>query len=378
MMKVGIVTIIDQYNYGNRLQNFAVMEIFKSYGIEVVTINIRIKEGYRPYKEKGLVKIVRTVLPVPIFFGLGDFVLQRCKNKHLNKRRKNFVQFTKQRINTINYFVKKYSEIAEIKELEQFDFFITGSDQVWNPKFAGAAYHFLTFAPPCKRIAFIASMGVAELTLEEKERYANLLMEMKYISVRERHAVKIIENVTGKKVDCFFDPVLLLSQEEWKNNMEAPGVDLPERYLLSFFLGEEPKKTIDEYSKTRNLTVIHMNRKEYKKYYALNPAQLLFLINHAETVLTDSFHITAFSLIFKKQFRVYKRKQSGMDNMFSRIENLLERLALEKCIQDDGEILDDVFISKENYERIHSVLQRERDVVDRKMKDIMELTNGMA
>lgn len=368
-MKAGIITIRDNINYGNRLQNYAVSILLKGYGIEATTIFLNNKEVFLSYKHKNWIK---RLLPIHLllFCSMLNKWLHRDKPNII--REKNFCEFNDKYIDQKIYSVNRYKQMIKIKELQEYDYFLAGSDQIWNPNFAGTDLYFLTFAPPEKRIAFIASIGINELPDKEAERYKVLLSKMKYISVREEKAVTLIEQLIGKKVDCFLDPVLLISKDKWSEIAEAIPHDIPSNYILSFFLGDEPEENIKKLAEKRQVSVIHMNQEKYREYYSLNPAQLLYLIKNAEFVLTDSFHVTAFSIIFQKQFYVFRRKQEGMEGMFSRMETLLGKLGLIYRVQDGIEIEDKDVISKEQYDLIEKKLVDEQKRFNEIMSKILK------
>ena len=132
--KVGIFTINDDGNFGNRLQNYAVQEILKKYNIQVKTIR---KESLLSRIKNNLKICIKKILP---------------QNKY--KRQINFNQFNK---NIKFKYYKKDKELDKINK--QYDYFFTGSDQVWNPNFKRMSdTDFLTFAPNQKKISFSASL----------------------------------------------------------------------------------------------------------------------------------------------------------------------------------------------------------------------------
>lgn len=370
-MKVGILTIQDDFNYGNRLQNYAVSEIMKNYGAEVNTIRINNKEDYLKCTSSKIKEYIKKLMPMRLLYIHIIHEQKRHRDNLDNARAKEFNLFNKRYIPMKTYYVNRFEQLHRCKELQNCDFFFAGSDQIWNPNFGMKESYFLTFAPSKKRIAFIASMGVTELPERQAERCAELLKQMQYISVREEAAVQIVKELVGREADCFFDPVLLLGRENWLKIEESVSFRIPSRYVLSFFLGLESKEEIEKFAHSRNAEVIYMNQKEYKKYYSINPAQFLYLIRHAEYILTDSFHVTAFSIIFEKQFFVFRRREEGMENMFSRLETLLGRLDLMNRIQCMSEIEGITPISQKQYHNINRILATERARLDKKMNMIL-------
>lgn len=373
-MRIGIVTIDDEVNYGNRLQNYAVHNIMKDYGCIADTIVVKMKEKTFYRNENIVKKIIRDFFPPSLFFRsiqFVHFVKSELSRDVEAKRKRIFAQFTAMQIAGKYFYINRYEDIYHKNDFEQYDYLLTGSDQVWNPYFAGSDYFFLTFVPPEKRIGFIASIGVSELPEAQKARYAALLTQMKYISVREESAVQIIDELIHKKVDCFLDPVLLLERKKWESLVAPVNLSIPSKYVLSFFLGEEPKEKLEAYAVQHNLMIVHMNQKKYEEYYLLGPEQLLYMIKNAEFVMTDSFHVTAFSIIFHKQFYVFHRRDDNMKDMFSRMENLLEKLHLFERVQNEDSIKETKIISSERYVEIDTILKEERQKFNRVMEVIV-------
>ena len=156
-MKIGIVTINDDNNYGNRLQNYAVQEIIKKAGDVCYTLkNIPQLNG----KDKMLLKFIK-------------YIIRNSIKKEKNVKRLNaFLKFNKN-INFTNNYITPYT-----KKYKKYDYFITGSDQVWNPNFARLRdIDLLSFAKPEQRIAFSASFAIAQLPEECKNKAKKELEE---------------------------------------------------------------------------------------------------------------------------------------------------------------------------------------------------------
>src|SRR5699024_9478535 len=105
---------------------------------------------------------------------------------------------------------------SDKKELLKYDFFITGSDQVWNPlNINNLNKFFLTFTEPKKRIAYAPSISSDKLPEEYLADYKNWLEGMDSVSIREDTGAMIIKDLTGIDAPVLADPTLLLTKEEW-------------------------------------------------------------------------------------------------------------------------------------------------------------------
>lgn len=359
-MDIGIVTIVDYTNYGNRLQNYAVCTLLEELGGCADNLKPYILDGNNLRSAAGVKRWLYFLLP-DFVADLPDRLFRKTALERLREKR--FRKFTKSYAE-----VKKLKFVSTNDALEKlgsrYDLFVTGSDQVWNPRFAGDAHFFLSFAPPEKRIAFSASIGTDVLPEDRKEEYRRLLQDMRFISVREESAADLVGELTGRRPEVWLDPTLLLSREAWKRLVKKPRPALPERYILSFFLGDEPEEMLTGYAGGLGLPVVRMENKAYPQYYTLDPAEFLYLVENAELVLTDSFHATVFSIKFHVPFFVFQRKQKGMEDMFTRIENLLGRFGLEdrrreRVWRDEYGVWQEV--TKERYAKIEARINAERE-----------------
>ena len=221
-MKVANMTI-NSINYGNRLQNYAVNKILKTISNSVQNIII---QDYSHFTNKRCIKLlIKKHLPKKIV----EILCFNNENKLMEFKKSVFFDlYTNKLMN--NKCVVLYPHATKI-ELSKIDYFFVGSDQVWNPDFAGQDYYFLNFVEPRKRIAFAASIGYTELPDDVLKRYTEHWKQMRYISVREESAADIIEKATGKRPDVFLDPTLLLTREEWDEVAKQPKCNLPKKYI---------------------------------------------------------------------------------------------------------------------------------------------------
>ena len=274
-MKIGILTFTDGTNYGQRLQNYALQNVLETMGNEVYTF----EQVYKP-SIKHIIKemIVQFVHP------------QRAKQE--KKRIEEFNRFNKQYIK----FYERKLKLPEKKQWvdENFDLFLAGSDQIWNPysPFVNENF-FLTFASTDKRFSYAASFSVDNIPEDKYEQYVEWISGFQQISVREIRAQELINKMTGKKPELVIDPVLLLDKEQWKKITKPLSVNFPQKYIFSLFLGtgyQEEELIIEQQT---GLKIIRMS-----DFYTLAPDEMLTLLENAALVLTDSYHITVFSIIF--------------------------------------------------------------------------------
>lgn len=299
MKKIGIVTI-ESLNYGNRLQNYALQEVVKSLGYNVETI--------RRVNHKALKQVIKRLIPI------------------INLKANKMADFNKL-INFSDFVIGRddYPETID----KEYDYFICGSDQIWNPLiwFAGGKCDFLQFASHEKRISYAASFGINEIPDEYKDIYSDYLKCFHKLSVREEQGVSIIKNLADRDAEVVLDPTMLLSSSEWKRVAKKSRYIPIEKYVLVYLLGpasDECKEAIEYYSKT--MKVFNIRQKFFgNQEIPIGPAEFLYAIEHASIVLTDSFHCTVFSVIFERP--VYTFNRVGIE-MSSRIKTLHSMLGI--------------------------------------------------
>lgn len=294
--KVGVITFHEANNYGAVLQAVALQKALVKVGSEPYLIN------YRPKTEYG--------------FKIG-----------LSLRNIPYIPFIKHKERTFNRFLKRNAKLTKVAKNQndlkviknKFDCIITGSDQVFNPKWRnGDTNYILSFANNSQRYSYAASFGISELPLEWSKTISPLLSDYNTISVRETSAVKIIENLGLKaRIDC--DPVLLLSKDEWlklsKTNRLKP-------YLLLYTLesNDELLSFARKIAKEQNLQIVQLtdslrSKKGDIHYFSFrSPEEYIGAFAKASYIVTNSFHGLAFSTLLEKDFTVFLQNKNGAPN----------------------------------------------------------------
>lgn len=381
-MKIAVVTIYDLNNFGNRLQNFALSYFLETNLNAYVCVPVYISKD--EYKEK----IRRNLRILKGNCGVGSSKLVEVNNSTVNHKKnpldkavkiakkvnsklawmrirsakyKKFKDFTQNNINVLSYNPKSLSKV-----IDECDFFVVGSDQVWNP--AGWAIgtkrnfdkYLLTRIPDEKRISYAASIGVDEMPQEIAGKFTDEIKKFKAVSVREQRGAEIIKEISGVDSEVLIDPTMLLTKEDWLKVAKRHPKRSSKPYAFKYFLGEQSDKRkayIRKIAKKNGLGIYDlMNAKS--KVYTSGPAEFIDLIANAEVVFTDSFHACVFSILMGRPFVVMNREQAGMDNMNSRIVTLLEKLGLEDRLP--GKVAEDK-IFECNYEKVYHNLEIERE-----------------
>lgn len=357
-MTAAIMTIFDIYNYGNRLQNYAVQHILNQMHLETVTYVSDMERIGQVQKIKYfLQKITKYHLPGSVAY--WKYTLPKCLR--------------------FEGFNRRYIKVRRFKSIEKIDkdidCFVVGSDQVWNPLWydrdsSKKDRYLLTFTEKRKRICLSPSFGLTELPEEWKPWFKEHLLGFENLSVRETAGAKIIKELTGQEAEVLIDPTLMLSKEEWMEIARPSVQDGPQaKYVFAFFLGgmsDTVKKDIDLLVQRHGymvMDVLDISRPEYMS----DPSEFIYLLANAEMILTDSFHGCVFSFIFDKPFWVYDRI-NGMD-MNSRMETLLRKFDLEGRKRCQAEAIDDFGI---DYSKGKGILCHEKEKMTAFLKKSMQ------
>lgn len=320
-MKIGIITFHNVVNYGGVLQCYALQQKLQEWGYDAEVIdyeNEHFKRFYSPfYITKPFVRKFMYMI-----YALPQKVI----------RRKRFADFVNENIKLSS---EVYNKDTVSKTNSIYDVFITGSDQVWNLELTKMdRNYFLDFVHDKKKVSYAASIGLSQLDDEMKLTYKELLESFSSISVREKSASEIIDNLMGKEVDVHIDPVLLLNKQEWSRICYEQQNRNEEEYIVVYKINKSKAyEAAEQLAKLKKLKVKVIQpdktcKAGFEKYKVASPADFVTLFRNAKYVITDSFHGTVFSIIFQKQFAYFMDERPKNRN--SRIQNLLFNLKLEK------------------------------------------------
>lgn len=339
---IAIVTLVGYFNYGNRLQNFALQEVCKDLGFSVETIvysqNVNVQPIPIKQKVANLFKMPLTSKLAYIKKGLGNKLYKKpmVDTGLENLRNQRFKAFTDEYIKETDFVID--NGVIPDWLAEKYDFFITGSDQVWHP---ASGVHsdlmFLAFAPKEKRIAYAPSFGVDQIPAEFAQAYKAYLSQISHISVREESGKRIVKQLINKEAKVLVDPTMLLTRQKWLSIAERSSSKPRMEYLLTYFLGKmttKAKSMIEKIAKQNELVIVQLANPLAIDDYLVTPSEFLDCINSASIVLTDSFHATVFSILFETPFIVFERVENARTTV-SRIYTLLEKFGLQSREYDN-------------------------------------------
>ena len=325
MKNVAIVTCIGKSNFGNRLQNYALQKVIEDLGYNVETLdNISYLNNIDNYEEN--------------YKEYLEYKEEKEKRDYSNRFRiAYFEEFDK------NVKFREGMVTALDLSSTNYDYYVVGSDQVWNPHHGKLKdLDLLVGIDDSKRISYAASIGIDELPESVKEKSKNEWLKFKAISVREDKGKEIIEELTGRKdVQVNLDPTMLLTSEEWSKLAKRPKQLKTDKYILNYFLGElseQRKNEIERIAKENDCEIINILDKN-GEFYETGPSEFLYLEQNAFLICTDSFHSSVFSILFNRPFIVFNREDINK-SMNSRIDTLINTFKLTNR-NYDGKITSD-------------------------------------
>ncbi len=351
-MLIKTITCHDVYNHGATLQAYALMKYLQNNGHEVEIINYKpdYLSRYNLWligdKWKGkniLVRVLYLSLKFP-------------KRLMARKARTPFELFKRKHMRITR---QCYTSCNELKKDPPYaDVYITGSDQIWNTLYENGRdpAFYLDFAPEgSRRIAYAASFSLPEVLPEYREFAKSMIQKLDFISVREVSGIGILNSLGINKGNHVLDPVFLLDREEWENiAMEQ----FKEKYILTYEVGPNPliERIAMRMRQEKHLKIYAVKnhaRTPYADtdYYPCGPDTFMSLIKGAEVVLSNSFHATAFSIMFERPFYVFERIDEDVN---ARMLDLLAMCGLDKRIVQ----------TEDDYSRIKPVWEYE-DVAER-------------
>lgn len=356
MKTAALVTCHNIKNYGSVFQTYATTKIFRAHGYEVLVIDYQRpgtdSKGFREtvLRESHLAK----KLPFKYIF---PWILSFS----FNKMESVFGEFLGDRLSLTERTF--YTEDELKSEWPEADLYISGSDQIWNSSINGRIErpYFLSFVPDeKKKMSFASSFGKTFLDDLEKRETRDLLSRYDCISTREESGANIVRSL-GLNAEAILDPTLWLTASEW--GALAESVKTPAHYILVYQLHDNKK--MDEYvkniQKKYNMPCLridlyyHYVVKAGRHIVCPTPGQVIELIRKADYVISDSFHMTVFSILFEKKFLAIYSENSYND----RIGNILGWLGL---IERHLESYDDYDMLKADisYEDVFEILNSKR------------------
>ena len=294
-------------------------------------------------------------------FVKGQITSKKVLKEQISNSRK-FDDFRKKYIKHSEVFYNSYKQLKE--NPPEADVYIVGSDQVWNFSIFSTKKEYVYKSVHCymldfgddsiKRMSYAASWSVKSLSQDLIDEIRPLLQKFSYVSVREKLGIELCKQCGYNNAEFVCDPTFLLNAETYRElyiNEEISYVS--NKYILLYMLNNEYDFDIQkvyDFAKEKELDIVYVtgngNKKESREQFYATIPEWLYLIDHAEYVVTNSFHCSVFSSIFSKKFGVIRLKGKHM-GMNSRFDSLFEFLGINTRYIDESfdELLKDYIIS---------------------------------
>lgn len=363
-MKIKTITCHDVYNHGASLQAYALQQFLIGQGHNVEIINYKPDYLSNHYKLSLISNNRYKRFPLNIIY----LLLKLPGRLNSLKRKKAFDRFTQK---YLTLTPKRYNSNEQLKtDCPQADLYIAGSDQIWNTLFKNGrdAAFYLDFAPRKRlRISYAASFATNSIAPGYEDFVKNMIQSLDHISVREKQALKLLESMQISRAKAVCDPVFLLEKKAWNAVSAKPNA---EKFVLvyDFEKSEVIKEIAIAIANKKKLRIFSVSpfRLDYadKNFNFSGPAEFLSLIRSAEYIISNSFHGTAFSLIYEKDFCVVNRAE-GIN---SRMKDLLTELGLEERLVS---AYSDNLTHKINYKTVNSVLKEQIQCSKNYLLDIL-------
>lgn len=328
MKRIGIMSFFyNSSNYGGLLQAYALTTFLNKYNnvcAEQICYEV-VKNDSQKTEKRTIGRIIRGLYHLP---GRVKYLIRvRKLSPFFEKRSLTLTEWRKRVPQSSNLFVKKTIRDS----VDNYDGFITGSDQVWNLRWSDSSY-FLDFVPNNKKkYSYGASIGSKEISPELSSMLRQYVSAFDGITVREESTAQLVSGICDRDVRMVLDPTLLLDRSDW--DIVRSSRLIHQKYVFCYFLGDDEamRHVSKEIAKRIQCVLVNIPHAplDYKKcdekfgdidLYDVDPSDFISLICFAEYIITDSFHASVFSNIYSKDFIAFGRK--GMPEMNNRIIDL--------------------------------------------------------
>ncbi len=373
-MNICTITCQNADNHGARLQAYALAEYLRQQGHTVSVIDYR--PPYMTFRGK------MWFWPGCSLRGWGKLFLQIGNRRRDLQRHRKFVEFSERYIPLTPYI---YNSAADLQaHAPEADLYICGSDQIWNTTFPNGtdpAYYLDFGTPRTRRISYAASFATDELVSGTEAFVKEKLSRLDAISVRERSALDILSGLTLQGT-YVLDPVFLLPSSHWKAFTDQwakrVGTPLPtgKRYILvqDFMRSREIRTIAKRLARLRGAEIWQVSPRPLcygqRFFRTAGPEEFLWLIRHAECVVSNSFHVTAFSLIFQRDVFVVNRG----DGLNNRMADVLRRFGISHRLVDAA-TPDTTLLQHIDYPCLSAEMERQTEASRQWLKQEIKTTN---
>lgn len=356
-MKIGIITIHNICNYGSVLQAYALQKIISDMGYDCKIIDYKYPNNFH-LQEMKKCNIIYAKQHITIKERIINKIFQILDHDKFRQAIENKFKYFR---DTYLNLTCPYPTYESINECNNFDIYISGSDQIWNPRYCFSDPHYFLSWTNQKKISYASSFGVQQLDEKILNSYKSYLLKYSHLSVRESSGKKILNSIDITNTQLVCDPTLLLTIKDWKKFIN-PNPIIKNKYILCYILSYtfDPYPYVDKFinfieKNTRkkiifiggkNINRIKLNRNVLNN---VGPLDFLNLVYFSDLIITTSFHGTAFAINFNKPVYAIIQK-NGNDE---RITSLLNKVRLNDRLIKVG----DPFPSNNDFFKTHNDIE---------------------
>lgn len=271
-------------------------------------------------------------------------------------------ELTKERYKNSLKFIGDHTDILYYNDYETLrknppdaDYYLAGSDQIWNPAICHEAFFLEFSADSKKRLSYAASMGNTTIPEEKRDLFNERVGNIDIFSVREREMVEVLKHFTNKPVQVHIDPTFLVTAEKWRTYEREYVCPTPYILVYAIYWDNYSSKQLIKLKKKTGYDIVAIlpgNRVwANHRIFDADPGQFLYLVDHAEAVISSSFHGAALALNFNKRVCAVIDPAAP-----SRIKSLFNILNVENV-----DILSVMDFDLSQYEKINERILQERE-----------------
>jgi hypothetical protein len=377
--RIGILTLLNQLNYGGVLQAYALQRVLLSrgYAAELVDYWLAPRNAllnghfFDPGRStlKRASRIAGYLFKRGIFYVWSDYVRRRQTRRFIRDH--------------ITLSPRPYPSAQALAEINGYDCLVVGSDQVWNYAWHGRPNPFLLgpLDAATRRISYAASFGFRDLPEDYLKEYRECLEKFAHISVREKEGAALVRQWTGREAQWVLDPTLLLPEAEWRKLLAERPTDRP--FVFCYWLGDLraclmmlstlPRPNREKVLLYMSLQQLYGRRKlsdwllrmrlllmpHVRLCCGAGPREYLSGIAYASAVVSDSFHSLMFSCIFRKPVKIVINSSAQRAGMSARMRDFAARYTLRDVL--DQEVSDrPLAFGRPNYDEVWCEIEKDR------------------
>lgn len=388
--KTAIVSNYYFHNYGSQLQACATQMALDKLGVENETVDV--SGFYGEIRRAKAEYFLKASLTSGILFTKAGMVRNALirrfsRNEYAEELKvwnKKFDEFSEQNFR-LSAPCSSKAELGR-KCMEMYSAVMVGSDQLWLPGNIAGDYFTLNFVPDSvNTIAYATSFGQASLPRDSARKASAFLKKIRHIGVREKSGQRLVWKLTGRRVPVVCDPTLLFTGEEWMALQQKDPI-IHGKYIFYYYLEGTPlhRDFVRRLKAALGYKVVVLHPDEYVKDdetyadevpYDMGPSEYLNLIRNAQYVCTDSFHCTAFAILYNRPFFTFRRfSEKNRYSTNTRLDTLLHLFGIEERLvtgeENTQECLELSFDFQKVSRRLEKVRERSYEYLRNALEDV--------